>query len=308
MNHPRLLLEQGHQRLIKARYGNVLYNRNDTVIGRLIETYGEYFEAEVNIFRAFVAPGDVVIDVGANIGVHALALASLVGPSGVVFAFEPQRLAFQTLCANMALNSLDNAHCVNAAVSDSAGTLRLSDANPDAPNNFGGVALSTAAGPPRSPPVPQLVLDDYLAVDRLKLVKIDVEGMEAAVLRGARRTLAAFKPVLYVENDRVENSPELISLLGELGYHLYWHLPVYVTGDNFFGSVEKLFPIGLVDRGGAHLDGVGFAVNLLCIHASLNIPLDGLRRVTNPLEHPYRRDCTQLFSGNDGAGIPVLRE
>jgi len=308
MASPGLLLEQGHQRLIKARHGYVLYNSNDTVTGRLIETYGEYFEAEVNIFRAFVTDGDTVLDVGANIGVHTLALARLVGPSGVAWAFEPQRIAFQTLCANMALNSLDNVHCVHAAVSDTPGTLRLSDVNPDTPNNYGGVELTAVTGSHRSPAVPQLVLDDFLAVDQLKLLKIDVEGMESAVLRGARRTLDRFKPVLYVENDRVENSPELITLLGELGYEIYWHLPVYVTADNYFGAAERLFPIAFVDRGEPHLGGVGFAVNLLCMHGSMNTPIEGLRRVTNPLEHPYRRECMPLFAGKDGTAVPVLRE
>ena len=308
MSRPGLLLEQGHQRLIRARYGYVLYNSNDTVIGRLIETYGEYFEAEVNIFRAFVVEGDTVLDVGANIGVHALPLARFVGPTGVAYAFEPQRIAFQTLCANMALNSLDNVHCVNAAVSDAAGSLHLSDVNPDMPNNFGGVELAVVTGPPQAPAVRQLVLDDFLAVDRLKLVKIDVEGMESAVLRGARRTLDRFKPVLYVENDRVENSPELISLLGELGYDIYWHLPVYISSDNYFGTAERLFPIAYIDQGGEYLSGIGFAVNLLCIHASMNTPIDGLRRVTSPLEHPYRRDCMRLFAGKDGVAVPVLHE
>ncbi|TFG83046.1 MAG: FkbM family methyltransferase, partial [Chromatiales bacterium] len=77
MTQGRILLEAGH--------GYVLYNKNDT-------------------------------DIGANIGTHTLALARLVGQQGLVFAFEPQRIVFQTLCANMALNSLDNVHCINSAV------------------------------------------------------------------------------------------------------------------------------------------------------------------------------------------------
>lgn len=307
MGNPELLLEQGHQRLIRARHGYVLYNSNDTVVGRLIETYGDYFETEVNVFRRFVSPGDVVLDVGANIGVHALALARLVGPSGLVYAFEPQRVVFQTLCANMAINSLDNVHCVNAAVGDTPGMLHLSDPDPGTPNNFGGVALEAIAGAPRSPPVPQLLLDEFVDADRLTFIKVDVEGMEAAVLSGARRTLARCRPVLYVENDRVEKSPGLIALLGELGYRLYWHLPFYVTGDNHFGNPERLFPIGFVERGGPHLDVIGFAVNLLCVHESVNIAVEGLRRVTSPQEHPCRRDWVQFFSGKEGPGIPVLQ-
>ncbi len=307
MTDQPLILEQGHQRLIRARHGCVLYNRNDTVIGRLVETYGDYFENEVNVFRRFVAAGNVVLDVGANIGVHTLALARLVGPGGFVFAFEPQRLVFQTLCANMALNSLDHVHCVNAAVADVPGWLNLIDPDPAIPNNYGGADVATLSGGPQLPAIAQLVLDDFLNVSQLGFVKIDIEGMEAAALRGARQTIARFKPALYVENAFVEKSPELVTLLWELGYQCFWHLPLYVTGSNHFQVTEQIFPIAFFDRGDAHLDGVGFAINLLCVHSSLNLPIEGLRPVLDPQEHPYRRDCVHLFSGPQGGGIPLLK-
>lgn len=303
MPEQRPLLDEGHQRLIRAKHGYVLCNRNDAVIGRLVQAYGEYFEGEVDIFRSVLRPGDVALDIGANIGVHTLALARLVGRSGFVLAFEPQRLVFQTLCANVALNSLDNVHCVNAAVSDSIGTLNLFDANPDVPNNFGGVELAILAGTTGAPRVSQLTLDDYLEVASLRLMKIDVEGMESAVVRGARRALARFKPVLYVENDRVDASPELLALLMELGYQAYWHFPAYVGAENYFGNPDRLYPLGLVDRGGRYLEPIGLAVNLLCLPAPANGPPPGLRAVAGPQEHPCRRECAGAFPG-----ISVLRE
>ena len=314
MVKPPILLEQGHQRLIKARDGYVLYNKNDTVVGRLIETYGEYFETEVNVFRRFVSAGDIVLDIGANIGTHSLALAKLVGPGGYVAAFEPQRIVFQTLCANMALNSLDNVQCVNAAVGETYGRLHLIDPDPDIPNNYGGADLASLssfaslAGAPQMPSVEQLVLDDFLDVNRLKFIKIDVEGMEAPVLRGARKLLARFKPFLYVENTFVEKSPELVSLLLELGYQCFWHLPLYANKNNYFQVTERIFPIAFVDHGEVHLDGVGFAINMLCVHGSLNLLIDGLRPVVDPLEHPFHRDYVQFFSGKEGHGIPVVKD
>jgi FkbM family methyltransferase len=308
MPAPSILLEEGHQRLIKARHGYVLYNRNDTVIGRSIELYGEYFESEVNVFRRFVGAGDVTLDVGANIGTHTLALARLAGPQGFVYAFEPQRLVFQTLCANMALNSLTNVHCVNAVVGEETGTLRMSDADPRQSNNFGGAQVELLAGAPQGPPVTRVVLDDFLDVDRLRLVKIDVEGMESQVLRGARRTLGRFKPLLYVENAFADTSPELVAVLQELGYRSYWHIARFFRKDNYFACSDPLFPVAYVDRGGEFLDAIGFAVNLVCLHESLSATIDGLRPLTDPREHPFRRDCVHLFSGAAPNGIPIIKE
>lgn len=308
MPETRILLDEGHQRLIKARHGYVLYNRNDTVIGRSIETYGEYFESEVRVFRRFVEAGDVALDVGANIGTHTLALARLAGPQGFVYAFEPQRLVFQTLCANIALNSLTNVHCVNAAVGEEAGTLRMSDADPKQPNNFGGAQVALLGSGQQGVPVTRVVLDDFLDVDRLKLVKIDVEGMESEVLRGAHRTLARFKPLLYVENAFADKSPELVAVLREMGYRSYWHIARFFRQDNYFACSDPLFPVAWVDRGGEFLDAIGFAVNLVCLHESLSATIDGLRPLTDPHEHPFRRDCVHLFSGIAPNGIPVIRE
>lgn len=308
MTEGRILLEAGHQRLVKARHGYVLYNRNDTVIGRSIEVYGEYFESEVQVFSHFVATGDVVLDIGANIGTHTLALARLVGAQGLVFAFEPQRIVFQTLCANMAINSLDNVHCVNAVVGARPHKLTLADPDPHVPNNFGGVAVAMLAGAPQAAPVDCVVLDEYLNLGRLKLIKIDVEGMEAEVLRGARQMLARFKPVLYVENDSVDKSPELLSLLQEYGYNCYWHLPLYANSGNFLKSTEQMFPVAFVDRGETHLDGIGFAVNLLCVHSSFNTQVNGLKPATSPQEHPFRREHVHLFAGSGSTGVPVIKE
>lgn len=308
MDNRPILLEEGHQRLIRGRHGYVLYNRNDTVVGRLIESFGEYFESEVNVFRRVLAPGDLALDVGANIGVHTLALARIVGPTGFVMGFEPQRIVFQTLCANMALNSLDNVHCVNAGVSDMPGRLSVSDPDPAAANNFGGVQVAMLDVGPRGAPVPQVTLDDFLDVASLKFIKIDVEGMENRVLRGARRTLTQFRPVLYVENAFAEKSPELAGTLAELGYRAYWHLPIYVGKRNYFGNDERPFPVGFVDRGEPFLDAIGCAVNLICMHESSGTPVSGLRHFADPLEHPYKREYTHLFTRPDGSAIPIIRE
>ena len=143
---PNLLPTDDFNKLVAARYGVLCANTNDTVVGLSVLQYGEYFESEVELFRQIVRPGMVVADVGANIGTHTLALARQVGPSGWVYAFEPQRIAFQSLCANMALNSIANADCEQAAVGQTNGSSYVLDLDPRVSNNFGGFGLGDGAG------------------------------------------------------------------------------------------------------------------------------------------------------------------
>src|SRR5882762_7707062 len=109
-----------------TRYGLMLYPANDMFIGPCLETYGEYGAEEANTFRQLIRPGDVVADIGANIGSHTLLYSQLVGPQGRVIAFEPQPKIFHMLCANLALNGLANVATYQAGVGREAGVLKVS--------------------------------------------------------------------------------------------------------------------------------------------------------------------------------------
>src|SRR5690349_191029 len=101
------------------------YRVNDLYIGRSFDLYGEFSEGEVEVFRQLVRPGQTVLDVGANIGAHTVPLAKLVGRSGRVLAFEPQRTVYYALCGNVAQNNLDQVYCYHAAVAERAGTIAV---------------------------------------------------------------------------------------------------------------------------------------------------------------------------------------
>jgi hypothetical protein len=89
-------------RVKQCRHGMMLYNVHDLYVGRSLDQYGEFSQGEIDLFGQILKPGQVVLDVGANIGAHTLWFAQTVGPSGTVLAFEPQRIVFQALCANLA--------------------------------------------------------------------------------------------------------------------------------------------------------------------------------------------------------------
>ncbi len=268
----RVIDSDGFNAVVRARHGYVAYNKNDIYVGRAIEKYGEYGGAEAAMLRALCAPGDTVVDVGANIGAHTLTLSRAVGERGRVCAFEPQREVFQTLCANMALNSVINADCFQLAAGAEAGHVVVPHIRYDLRGNFGGVPMNDCESGAK---VPKVRLDDFLESDNLRLLKIDVEGMEAEVIEGARRLIARFRPVLYVENDQPDRSRALIDVIGGLGYRMFWHMPPLFNRDNFAGDAEDLWP-GLT------------STNMLCLHASAARTPLRLPEVLDPNFHPLR--------------------
>ena len=255
----------GFNQLASCRHGPLLYNANDQYVGRSLALYGEFSEQEMDVFRHFVNPGDVVLEVGANIGAHTVSLAGLVGPEGVVYALEPQRLVFQVLCANVALNSLSNVHAYHAAAAAAAGSITVPELDPQTFQNFGGLSIQ---GHEAGTVVPVITLDS-LGLGRCALLKVDVEGMEQEVLSGAVDTIARLRPVMYVENDRKEKSPALITMLQSLGYKLWWHLPPLFNPENFAGNPDNVF-------------GNIVSCNLLCIPAERDIQLPEVMAVRGP--------------------------
>ena len=203
-----------------CRHGRITYLRTDSIIGKSLELYGEWCEGEIILFSRLLHVGDVVVDVGANIGTHALALAKLVGASGIVYAYEPQRMIYEILQNNVEANHLPNVRLNWAAVGAADSTGHIPEIDYSVQNNFGEV--STGHGELE---VPMIALDS-LKLPRLNLIKIDVEGAEAEVLRGATSTIAQQRPILYVENNKLEKSGELVALIRNMGYRpvSYTHL------------------------------------------------------------------------------------
>lgn len=204
-----------------CRRGRFLFNHHDQYVGRALEQYGEYQEAEIALFDRFIQPGDVVLDVGANIGTHTVWMSKRVGRHGSVLAFEPQRLVFYLLCANLAINDCDNAYAYQMALGAVPGSTRIPCLDPDQDNNFGGLhAFGHEAGEPVS-----VATIDRLGLDRLNFVKVDVEGFEAEVLLGGQETIGRLRPILYVECDRQDKWTDTVNALNKIGYSGFWHTP-----------------------------------------------------------------------------------
>ena len=228
---------EGFNRLKDCRHGRMLYNVHDMYVGRSLELYGEFSEGETQLFGQIVRPGDLVIEVGANIGAHTVWFARQTAPRGGVIAIEPQRIVFQVLCANVALNSLANVLTMQKACGEENGSIVVPMLDPTATNNFGGLELGKYEQGER---VEMMRLDD-LGLNGCRLLKVDVEGMELSVLKGARELILRSKPVLYVENDRPHLSDALIRYIDSLGYECFRHWPPLFNPDNFFKNSQNVF-------------------------------------------------------------------
>ncbi len=213
------------------------YLVNDEQIGRALDVYGEWAEGELELLKVFLKPGAFAIDAGANIGTHALFFAQAVGPTGGVFAFEPQRVIHQLLCANFALNGCYNTRAFHAAVGANIDAVTVPEIDYSEPGHFGGLALGEYT---EGEAVPLLTIDG-LDLPKLDLMKIDVEGMEHAALRGATATIKKHKPVIYLEHNTPKGAPEVVSMLTGLGYSLHWHFSPFFRPDNFAKNAENVF-------------------------------------------------------------------
>jgi FkbM family methyltransferase len=250
----------------------MLYNINDAYIGDSFEHYGEFSERETEVFSKAVQAGDIVLDVGANVGAHTLFFAKAVGREGKVYAFEPQRITFQVLCANMALNDITNAYCFQKAVGEHPGSIVVPILNPELRQNFGGLEL----GEHTQGEVVEMTTIDSLTLPHCRLIKVDVEGMELSVLKGARRIIEQYHPFLYLENDRVEKSQALMQYVHQLGYHMYWDLPPYYNANNYYQNPNNIF-------------GNTLSFNLLCIHPSQKVVIQGSTQAFPGDRHPAER-------------------
>jgi FkbM family methyltransferase len=266
----RPLLDSGILKLKHCKHGPMMFFAGDTHIGRSLDLYGELSEPEIELFRGYLRPGMVAVDVGANIGTHTVCFAQSVGPSGRVLAFEPQSVLHQLLVGNVTLNGCANVIAENKALGASAGSVVVPFLDYAREGNFGALELGAWA---QGETIPVATLDSY-ALPICHLIKIDVEGMERDVLEGAHTTIARHRPLLYVENNKPERSRDLIAWLLTNHYRPYWHLPPLFNPKNFFGETKNVF-------------GITISANMLCVPKSRPSRVEGLREITSPEDRWY---------------------
>jgi FkbM family methyltransferase len=177
----------------------------------------EWHRHDMHAFRSLVGPGETAIDVGANLGFVTAMLATLVGGDGRVVSLEPSPLTFAKLQKTIAANGLSQVVACNLGAGSAPGTQTLTQVNRSSGN---GSILAAGSGPSQVIRIERL--DDLPEAweTPVSFLKIDTEGYEPHVLRGARRLIEHSRPVIYMEmgGDYVDSTLESIELLSEAGY------------------------------------------------------------------------------------------
>jgi FkbM family methyltransferase len=221
---------------VPFRSGQLNIYPKDDPIGRSILEYGEWAGLELDFLRHIVRSGDTVVDVGANVGTHAIEFAKWLGADGTVLAIEPQPDIFRLLSKNISINDLArNVVLHNAAAGAESGTVKMVVAS-DEHANFGAARVSDKG----SIEVQSITIDGF-HLNSCRLIKVDSEGCSGAVLKGAAATIATHRPFLFLECNDVNDAVDIYRAECLHSYH-FWFVccPAY-NPRNFLANPYNTF-------------------------------------------------------------------
>jgi FkbM family methyltransferase len=184
---------------------------------------GRYEPPIQRVLSLHLQPGSIFYDVGAHIGIVSMFGAQLVGTNGFVFAFEADPDNARRIEENLSRNSLRQIRVIPTAVWSSGGRIRFERASAQSSRNQGAIATDLTASGEKFVEVEAVALDEFVRENPLPtLIKIDVEGAEADVLRGSEEVFARAKPVLICEVHHGKAAEDVTRWLLGKGYVFEW--------------------------------------------------------------------------------------
>lgn len=223
--------------IIKCNEADYMLFSTDDAISNVLYRTGQWEEYLLTISRLFLQDikNPLVLDIGANLGAYSIPLAKgMQDVGGAVIAFEPQRIIYYQLCGNILLNRLDNFIALNKAVGDFDGDIEMPEINYENNVNIGAFSLEKTYREhlnmeqfmkSKTTSVPIIKLDSLSVPTAPSLIKIDVEGFELNVLKGAENFLEEFSypPVIFEAWDLdwfKDDKLKLLKFLNYLGYEI----------------------------------------------------------------------------------------
>lgn len=224
--------------ILKLRSGLVMKLDISEKYQRTVAASGYEYDI-LDVTSSILRKGDCVIDVGANIGLHSLIWAQLVGPKGRVVSFEPVPPNFETLVGNTKLNpKITCIKPLNVALGETQAQLRFSAPQDRAGLTSGSYSATRVGGSEYV--VQQTTMDAFTSKLepslRIRLVKIDVEGWESRVIDGALNTIQKHLPYLAIEwNREYESCDELYEIIWGILVPRLGYRPTRVVRSRFAG-------------------------------------------------------------------------
>jgi FkbM family methyltransferase len=199
--------------LTDSRIGNFLIYKNDNVISHSIRLFGEYCHAEVEIISKYLNEDSSYLDIGTNIGYHAVAVHKKTSCNVIGFEPNPKHFALASYNAK----DFNKIQLINAAASDMHTTFKMKDFDETTKGNYGDLHKSDTGQIEV-----QAITVDELALNRCTLMKIDVEGHEYETLQGASHLISRFRPIIIYEAVEWDVWTKCYDFLDTRKYKQYW--------------------------------------------------------------------------------------
>lgn len=202
---------------INTDYGIIAVHEND-LISNILEKTHIWEPYNIALINQYVKPGDVVLDIGANIGLFTIVLSDAVQSTGIVHSFEPVKMNYILLEENT--NTLSNVIRYNTALGNVNGNITMNSEYGNAGNSY---IINEVTGD-----IPIIRLDSLNLSPNF--IKIDVQGFEYDVILGGLETIKKYRPIMIVELEDLNNSiptsyknskTNVIKLLSDLNYSIY---------------------------------------------------------------------------------------
>jgi len=245
------------------------------MISNYVDMYGEWSETEVDLFRFLLNKASNCVEVGSNIGMHTIPISRFC-EDGQIICFEPQRVIFNILCGNAAINNRTNIYARCEAVGETNKSIEIESSDYDEPCNYGSFSVSAGfsmegsyAAKTQKIRTQMVSLDNdeqIQSLPTLDLLKIDAEGHEPLVISGARHVIEKHKPNIFLEANQRDSMTQCFSSLSEMGYIGYWFASQRYRKDNFNRNPFSV---------------TGYDINIIYRHVSKDAPALPLPRVVS---------------------------
>jgi len=223
---------------LNCRYGDLVVHDNNDLIVNSLRLYGEWAQLEIDVLAMFINEGSTIVDAGAFIGTHTRAFSTIVGQRGWVHAFEPNPLIFQFLKNNSNNAPIRNVTASPFGLGAKEETRAITNVTDSLNQGSAHLDLKKSNETQQSVVVKPL---DVLDLGKVDFIKVDIEGMELELLRGAKDTIKKYRPLIFLEVNSLDQAVGIFEWMRDGNYRTYGLISPAFNPNNFNQVQENIF-------------------------------------------------------------------